>query len=79
MVNEQLKNLRIKNNIDAKTIANWANISLDYYYKIERGERMPSLKKAKLIADILNVSLENIFFAYEFNKMSKKQPSKKAI
>ncbi len=46
-------------------LARQVGVSASYVYKIEVAERNPSLSLAKQIADVLGVSVEDLFFATE--------------
>jgi transcriptional regulator with XRE-family HTH domain len=49
----QLKELRLKKNLDQKDVAEIVGITPQFYSYIEAGERRPSPEKAKKIAEIL--------------------------
>jgi len=50
---EWLRELRMKNSLSQKKIAQMIEISQNYYSNIENGNRRPSPQVAKRIADIL--------------------------
>jgi putative transcriptional regulator len=53
---------KFRANRTQKEIADLAGITTSHYGFIENGERQPSLKVAKKIADIYNRKIEEIFF-----------------
>lgn len=57
----RLKELRKQNKLYQKDIAQNLDISPSFYSAIERGERNPTLKLAKNIADLLGTTVEEIF------------------
>jgi putative transcriptional regulator len=59
----KLKKLRKKNDLYQKDIAEILDISLSFYSSIERGERNPTLKLAKNIADLFGTTIEEIFLS----------------
>lgn len=71
MVESELKktliNARQKLNLTHEDVANLANITRQYYGMIENGERNPSVNKAKLIAETLDIDW-TIFFGNEGNQ-----------
>jgi len=60
-IKENLKPLRLLKNVSVKEIAEKANISTIYYYKIENGLSMPSLIIFAKILDVLNIGFYDIF------------------
>ena len=55
---------RNKKRLTQKELSKKVNISASSIAMYETGERRPSLKKAKSIADFFEVSIEDIFFDY---------------
>ncbi len=66
----KLKQARIGKNLEVESIANMANVKPDTWYKYESGARTPTMKRAKSIANILDCSLEDIFFDDKLDKKS---------
>lgn len=56
-----------------KEIADIVGITTSHYGFIENGDRLPSLKVAKRIADFFDKNIEDIFFDNTDNKMLGKQ------
>ena len=52
-----------------KEIADTIGITTSHYGFIENGDRLPSLKVAKRIADFFGKKIEDIFFDNAHNKM----------
>lgn len=52
-----------------KEIADKVGITTSHYGFIENGDRLPSLKVAKRIADYFGTQIEDIFFDETYNKM----------
>lgn len=46
------------------------NISASFYYKIERGTRNPTIELAKAIANILDKTVDELFFANDLDVSS---------
>lgn len=61
-VRRDLRRLRRDNNLYQKDMAEILGISLSFYSSIERGDRNPTLKLAKRIADLFDESIERVFF-----------------
>lgn len=75
MPRTKLKNLRRSKGISPDQMAKSLNISLSHYYKIEKGKRNPSFDKAQKISEILDETVDNIFFEHQLDKSSRKQTS----
>ncbi|ABY92010.1 MAG: helix-turn-helix transcriptional regulator [Thermoanaerobacter sp.] len=59
---KKLKELRIKNNLLQKDVAEVIGITPSYYGMIEQGVRTPTLPVAKKIAEFFNSTIEELFF-----------------
>ena len=57
-----LKKLRKKHNLSVSDIARKLNISTSFYYKIESGDRNPTMLLAKQICNIIHANVDEIFF-----------------
>ncbi|MDF2505601.1 helix-turn-helix transcriptional regulator [Clostridium sp.] len=58
-----MNNLKqLRGNKSQKEIADKVGITTSHYGFIENGERQPSLKVAKKIADVFDKKIEEIFF-----------------
>ncbi len=57
------KELRMQNKLTQEELAQKSGFSKDYISMIERGERHPSDKAKAVFAEILNVSIVQIFLA----------------
>jgi len=62
MQKNKLKEIRIKNKLTLKDLAQKTNLSTSYLSRIENNERIPRVYNAIRIAHALNVSVEDIFF-----------------
>ncbi|MDQ0158853.1 helix-turn-helix transcriptional regulator [Alkalibacillus salilacus] len=69
-----LRNTRIKQGYkDVDKLANAIGISSSYYYKIEQGKRTPGIDLAKRIADVLDQTVDDLFFNQNLDEMSRNQ------
>lgn len=59
----KVKEYREKTGLTQSNMAEMLNITSDYFSMIERGARNPSFKLSKEIADILNTTIDALFFA----------------
>jgi len=55
---KKLKEAREKKEMTQSEVATLANIHVNYYARVERGEENPSLDKLRKIAEILNVTIQ---------------------
>jgi putative transcriptional regulator len=69
----KLKRSRIDKGLSVPDMAGKLDISASFYYKIENGDRNPTMELAKRIADIFNSSLDDLFFACLLDDSSNKQ------
>lgn len=60
--NSVLKSLRALNNLTQGDMAATLNISVQTYNRKELGQRDFTLQESKIIADMFNKSIEEIFF-----------------
>ncbi len=63
MVSNNMKKYRTKKGLSMTDLSFKSGISERYLYFIESGQKNPSLKTAKKIADALHESIDDIFFA----------------
>ncbi|MFB4260469.1 helix-turn-helix transcriptional regulator [Shouchella clausii] len=72
VANPRLKliNARKEKNLSPRQIAEMLNISMSYYYKIERGTRNPGLYLAKDISSILGQSVDDLFIEDQLPALS---------
>ncbi|NSW84491.1 MAG: helix-turn-helix transcriptional regulator [Syntrophothermus sp.] len=68
---DRLKELRIKRGLTVKDVASKVGISIWHYYKIEQGQRNPTILVARRIAETLGATIDGLFFAPESNDTSK--------
>ena len=61
IMNAALLNARKLRGLTQAQIAKLAGIDRTVYTRIERGQRIPTVNTAIIIADILQVNVENIF------------------
>jgi len=64
-----LKIARIKKGYNQQEFSELLGINKNYYSMIETGARNPGFKLAKKIADILEVTVDEIFFDETNNEM----------
>ncbi|WP_337970212.1 helix-turn-helix transcriptional regulator [Virgibacillus salexigens] len=68
----KLRNVRIEKGYkDVEKLAKNVGISASYYYKIEQGKRTPGIYLAKKIADILDHTVDELFFNQNLDETSK--------
>lgn len=65
--NSVLKSLRALNNLTQGDMATTLNISVQTYNRKELGQREFTLQESKIIADMFNKSIEEIFFNEKSN------------
>ncbi|SCL84976.1 helix-turn-helix transcriptional regulator [Sporanaerobacter sp. PP17-6a] len=63
-----LKEIRIKKGLTQKELADAINLSQETISQYEIGNRTPSIVVARKIAEVLGVSLDNIFFGSDISK-----------
>lgn len=68
-----LEEIRNSKNLSQKQVAEKARISRTFYTHIENGNRTPSMKIAKRLADVLNLSLDEFFNALQVTKRNTKE------
>ena len=54
----RLRELRVRKNLDKKTLAELCGLSKDMIGQYERGERQPSAKSLMALADYFDVSVD---------------------
>lgn len=64
MLNERLKELRIKNKFSQREISEKLNIAQTTYAGYETGNHEPNLKTLKALADLYGVSLDYLTGRY---------------
>lgn len=65
---EKLRKIRQEKNVKAKDIAKKLGLKTEgAYYKKEAGTVPFTLKEGKIVADILNMPIEEIFFTNELS------------
>lgn len=73
---EKLRRIRNEKNISAKEMAKALKLATEAaYYKKESGSIKFSVQEAKIVADMLNMTIEEVFFENEVNKMETVQAS----
>lgn len=68
IMNAALLNARKLRGLTQAQIAKLAGIDRTVYTRIERGQRIPTVNTAIIIADILQVDVENIFMPVAVNR-----------
>ena len=66
-----LQRIRINQNLSHKEVAEKAQISRVFYTQIENGNRTPSMKVAKRLADAFGLSLDDFFYALQVTKCNR--------
>lgn len=64
MEKRTLEEIRKEKGLIQKDIANKAFVSPTFYSFVERGERIPSMRTAARIAQILDITLDEFFEAF---------------
>ena len=65
LLRQNIKKYRLNKNLTQEKLSEISGISSDYLSEIERGKRIPSLKRLLLIADALNVEVYKFFISEE--------------
>ena len=73
MKEKTFKDLRLDANLTQEQLANKSGFSKDYISMIERGERNPSDKAKLIFANILGVTVVEIFLAVQRTIKTKKK------
>lgn len=68
----RLKEIRTNKNISGTKIAEFLNISPQYYYDIEKGRRKLSIELAEKIADYFDVTVDYLLGRSNHRKLTKK-------
>lgn len=63
-INKNIKKYRLSRGLTQEKLGELCNISPDYISEIERGRKIPSLKRLVIIADILGVTLGDLANEY---------------
>lgn len=71
-VRDKLKRTREELGLSVLQVAEMLGISTSHYYKIESGIRNPNFVLAGKIARLFNSNVNELFFANELDKTSKK-------
>lgn len=71
-----LKNARIEKGYSVSRAAGLLKISTSFYYKIEKGNRNPTIELAKKIANLLDKTVDEIFFNSQLDESSSGQDVK---
>lgn len=61
LLRQNIKKYRLSKNLTQEKLSEISSISSDYLSEIERGKRIPSLKRLLLIAEALDVELYKLF------------------
>lgn len=75
----KLAEIRISKGLIQKDVAQAAGVTRAFYTQVENGTRVPSLKAAKAMADILGVSLDVFFDALGVTKWNSNVMMKKGL
>ena len=65
LLRQNINKYRLSKNLTQEKLSEISDISSDYLSEIERGKRIPSLKRLLLIADALNVEIYKFFISEE--------------
>lgn len=71
ILNKSLEKFRLEKELSHKDVAKKAGISRAFYTQIENGNRTPSIGVAKRLSEVLNLSLDDFFYALEVTKRNK--------
>lgn len=74
-----LKQARKNKGLSVQEIADLIGVSASFYYKIEQGIRDPIMEKAQKIAQVLESTVDELFFNINLDEMSilkQQQPAK---
>jgi len=69
---KELIRARKARNLSVADMAERMNISASFYYKIESGDRNPTIDLAKRIADLLGGNVDILFFGSNLDDTSSK-------
>ncbi|WP_424475354.1 helix-turn-helix transcriptional regulator [Oceanobacillus kimchii] len=70
-MSNNLRRVRLEKGFkDVEKLSSKLGISASYYYKIEKGNRTPGIYLAKNIADILEHTVDDLFFNQKLDEMS---------
>lgn len=72
-MNEELRDLRVKNNLRVQDMADLVGISKSYYSLIERGERRVSYDLAFRIANVFKLKPDDIFLDFQLTISKQKE------
>lgn len=61
LIREKIKKLRIERHLTQEKLSEKSSISSDYLSEIERGKKIPSLKRLIFIINALDISLAEFF------------------
>lgn len=70
MYTQNIKALRVSNNLKQEDLAKFLGISLNSYNNKENGKRDFSLKEANSLAELFGYSIEEIFFKKSVFKLN---------
>ena len=65
-----LKQVRKKKGLSVQELADLIGVSASFYYKIEQGIRDPIMEKAQKIAQVLESTVDELFFNTDLDEMS---------
>lgn len=66
-----LKKAREEKKLSVKEIAEMIGVTPSVYYKWENGTRYPQMENAKQVSEILNKTVDELFFKEELDKLYK--------
>ena len=69
LVKYNIKKYRVMNNLTQDKLSELTGISSDYLSEIERGKRVPSLKRLIMIADAMNIPAYKLLMKYPNQKV----------
>ena len=72
-VRTAIKDARKAKGLSVPEIADRLGISVSFYYKIEQGVRNPTIELAKVMADTLGRTVDDLFFVSDLDETSSKQ------
>jgi transcriptional regulator with XRE-family HTH domain len=74
-VRKKLRKARKAKGLSVPKLSALLGISSSFYYKIEQGMRNPTIALAKVLADFLDSTVEELFFSTELDEPSSTEAS----
>lgn len=78
MKENQLKEARKTVKLTQEEVAQKVEITTRYYQRLEKGDSTPNVKLAKRLANVLNSTIDELFFQTKFKNNIKRPDSNQA-